>query len=87
VPTFKEQGYDVVASISRGVMVRAGTPRLIVDTLVTALDKMKNTEDWKNFSRLNVQSEVNISFSDMQEQVRQEVRDDGEFLAATGIRR
>jgi putative tricarboxylic transport membrane protein len=87
VPTFKEQGYDVVASIWRGVMVRAGTPRPIVETLVTALDKMKNTEDWKNFSRLNVQSEVNISLSDMQKKVRKEVRDYGEFLAATGLRR
>ena len=34
VPTFKEQGYDVVASIWRSVMVKAGTPKDIIDTLM-----------------------------------------------------
>ena len=31
VPTFKEQGYDVVEAIWRGVMVKAETPRTVVD--------------------------------------------------------
>jgi putative tricarboxylic transport membrane protein len=87
VPTFKEQGYDVAASIWRGVMVKAGTPQPIVDKLVAALDTMKKTEEWKKFSQLNMQSAVNVSLAQMQAQVRQEVRDDGEFLKATGLRK
>jgi putative tricarboxylic transport membrane protein len=87
VPTFKEQGYDVAASIWRGVMVKAGTPQPIVDKLVAALDTMKKTEDWQKFSKLNMQSSVNVSLAQMQEQVRQEVRDDAEFLKATGLRK
>jgi putative tricarboxylic transport membrane protein len=87
VPTFKEQGYDVAASIWRGVMVKAGTPQPIVDKLVAALDTMKKTEDWKKFSQLNMQSSVNVSLAQMQAQVRQEVRDDAQFLKATGLRK
>jgi putative tricarboxylic transport membrane protein len=87
VPTFKEQGYDVVASIWRGLMIRAGTPQPIVDTLVAALEKMRETDGWKQFSRLNMQSDVDISLAEMQTQVRQEVKDDGEFLADTGLRK
>ncbi len=34
VPTFKEQGYDVVASIWRSIMVKAGTPKEVIDTLI-----------------------------------------------------
>ena len=87
VPTFKEQGYDVAAAIWRGVMVKAGTPQPIVDKLVAALDTMKKTEDWKKFSQLNMQSSVDVSLAQMQAQVRQEVRDDAEFLKATGLRK
>jgi putative tricarboxylic transport membrane protein len=87
VPTFKEQGYDVVAAIWRGIMVKAGTPQPIVDTLAAALDKMKQSDEWQKFSRLNMQSQVNISLADMQKKVRQEVHDDREFLEATGLRK
>ncbi len=86
VPTFKEQGYNVVAAIWRGIMVKAGTPQPIVDTLVAAIDKIKQSDDWQKFSRLNMQSSVNTSLADMQKQVRQEVHDDREFLEATGLR-
>jgi putative tricarboxylic transport membrane protein len=87
VPTFKEQGYDVAASIWRGVMVKAGTPQPIVDKLNTALATMKKTEEWQKFSQLNMQSSVNVSLAQMQAQVRQEVRNDAEFLKATGLRK
>ena len=87
VPTFKEQGYNVVTAIWRGIMVKADTPQRIVDTLLAALDKMKKTDDWKNFSKLNMQSSVDISLPDMQKQVREEVRSDREFLEATGARK
>lgn len=87
VPTFQEQGYNVVASIWRGIMVKAGTPQSIIDTLTTTIDKIKQTQEWKNFSRLNMQSSVNISLADMQKQVRDEVRSDAAFLQSTGLRK
>lgn len=87
VPTFREQGYNVVTSIWRGIMVKAGTPQPILDTLTAAVDKIKNSEEWRSFSRLNMQSSVDVSLDEMQRQVRQEVRDDREFLQATGLRK
>ncbi len=87
VPTFKEQGYNVVAAIWRGIMVKAGTPQPIIGTLVAAIEKIKQTDEWQQFSRRNMQSQVDISLEDMQKQVRQEVRDDREFLEATGLRK
>ena len=87
VPTFKEQGYNVVASIWRGVMVKAGTPKDVVDTLMSAIEKMKKSKEWQDFSRLNMQSSVTISLDDMQKQVREEVASDRAFLEATGLRK
>jgi tripartite-type tricarboxylate transporter receptor subunit TctC len=87
VPTFKEQGYGVVASIWRGIMLKAGTPQPILDTLGSAIETMKKSEEWKKFSRLNMQTSVDVSLDGMQRQVRQEIRDDGEFLEATGLRK
>ena len=85
-PTFREQGYDVVASIWRGVMLKAGTPQPVIDTLTAAIEKIKKTEEWKKFSRLATQSEVDISLADMQQKVRQEMADDGAFLKSAGLK-
>jgi tripartite-type tricarboxylate transporter receptor subunit TctC len=87
VPTFKEQGYDVVESIWRGIMVKAGTPKDIVDSLMAAIEKMKQTKEWQDFSKLNMQSSMNISLDDMQKKVRDEVASDRDFLQSTGIRK
>jgi putative tricarboxylic transport membrane protein len=87
VPTFKEQGYNVEASIWRGIMVKAGTPQPIIDTLMAALDKMKKTQEWQDFSRLNMQSPVNVSLDKMQKQVREEIASDRAFLEANGFRK
>ncbi len=87
VPTFKEQGYNVVASIWRGVMVKVGTPKDVIDTLMSAIEKMKKSKDWQDFSRLNMQSSVTISLDGMQKQVREEVVSDRAFLEATGLRK
>jgi tripartite-type tricarboxylate transporter receptor subunit TctC len=84
VPTFREQGYDVVASIWRGVMVKKGTPQPVIDTLLSALGKMKQTEEWRRFSRQNMQNSVDISLADMQKKVREEVAEDREFLTSIG---
>jgi putative tricarboxylic transport membrane protein len=87
VPTFKEQGYNVEASIWRGIMVKARTPQPVIDTLMSALDKMKSTKEWQDFSRINMQSPVNVSLDVMQRQVREEVASDRAFLEANGFRK
>jgi putative tricarboxylic transport membrane protein len=86
VPTFKEQGYDIVESIWRGVMVKKDTPREIIDALISAAEKMKQSKDWQDYSRLTLQSPADISLDEMQKQVRNEVFADRAFLASTGLR-
>ncbi len=40
VPTFKEQGYDIVESVDRGIAVPSGTPKEIVDKLGAAFTQI-----------------------------------------------
>jgi putative tricarboxylic transport membrane protein len=85
VPTFKEQGFDIVESIWRGVMVKAGTPRFVIEVLTTAIEKVKQTQEWKEFSRLNVQSSVDVSLDEMQRLVADEIESDRKFLESSGF--
>ena len=85
VPTFKEQGLDVVERIWRSVMVKTGTPQPVIETLISAIDKMKQTEEWKNFSHLNLQSSMEISLDEMQKLVANEIKSDRAFLESSGF--
>ena len=87
VPTFKEQGYDVVASIWRRVMVKAGTPQSVVDKLMSAIGTIKQTDEWERFSRLNMQSSVSVSLPEMQRKVREEIAVYREFLISSGLKK
>jgi putative tricarboxylic transport membrane protein len=85
IPTFKEQGFDVVETIWRGVMVKAGTPQAVIDVLTAAIEKVKQTREWKDFSRLNLQSSPNISLEDMRKLVAGEISSDRAFLESGGF--
>ena len=85
VPTFREQGFDIVETIWRGVMVKAGTPQPVIDALTAAIEKVKQTPEWKAFSRLNVQSDVDITLDQMQKLVAGEIQSDRAFLRSAGF--
>ncbi len=68
-------------------MVKKGTSREIVDTLMAAIEKMKQSKDWQDYSRLTLQSPADISLDDMQKQVRSEVVADRAFLETSGLRK
>lgn len=85
VPTFKEQGYDVVESIWRGVMVKKGTPPDIIATLAAAIDRVEATAEWQKFMQLNMQSPLHYSVDQMQDLVRNEVTSRREFLKKIGV--
>jgi tripartite-type tricarboxylate transporter receptor subunit TctC len=68
-------------------MVKAGTPKDIIDTLTSTIEKMKLAKEWQDFSRLNMQSPVSISLDDMQKKVREEITADRAFLQSTEIRK
>ncbi len=84
VPTFKEQGFDIVESIWRGVMVREGTPQEAIDVLLEAIAKIEQSDEWKEFMQNNMQSTLDVDIDQMQEMVRREVESRRAFLEASG---
>ncbi|MEO8847314.1 MAG: tripartite tricarboxylate transporter substrate binding protein [Casimicrobiaceae bacterium] len=85
VPTFREQGYDVVEALWRGVMVKKGTPAPVIAVLTSAMDRVEATPDWQQFMRVNLQSPMHKSVDEMQAMVRDEVRTRREFLKSIGV--
>lgn len=85
VPTFKEQGYDMVAAIWRGIMVKKDTPRAVTDKLLSTMKKIEATAEWKKFMKVNLQVPYTIDSVDaMQTEVRDEVKSRREFLKKNG---
>lgn len=84
VPTYKEQGYNVVEEIWRGLMVRRGTPPAVLATLNAALDKVENSTEWKTFMVDNKQASMRLSSDAMQKHVEAEVKSRREFLDRIG---
>lgn len=51
VPTYKERGWDLVRYQWRGIMVRGGTPKPVLERLVGAIQKAQQTAEWKTYLR------------------------------------
>ena len=51
VPTTRELGAEVFLGVYRGIMVKKGTPRPIVDFLHEAFKKSMETDFYKNYER------------------------------------
>ncbi len=49
IPTFKEQGIDMVYGISRGIVAPANIPKEVMDTLGKAVKTAYDSEDFQNF--------------------------------------
>ena len=55
VPTFKEQGYDVIMSSDRGFSAPAGTPSEIINKMAKAVeDTLNNPEFIEKAEKLNL---------------------------------
>jgi tripartite-type tricarboxylate transporter receptor subunit TctC len=80
VPTFKEQGLDLVENIWRGVMVKRDTPPAIVAKLAQALKSVEAKPEWKKFMVENGQSAMNLSVEKMQVFVADEIQSRRKFL-------
>jgi putative tricarboxylic transport membrane protein len=85
VPTFKEQGFDVVESIWRGVMVKKGTPPAVVAALSTAFDRIEAKPEWQQFMTTNMQAPVHLSADAMQAKFVDEVKTRRAFLQTIGV--
>jgi tripartite-type tricarboxylate transporter receptor subunit TctC len=85
VPTYREQGIDVVEEIWRGLAARKGTPAAVIATLNAALDRMEASAEWKTFMVDNKQSSMNLSSEQMQQLVEDEVRSRRQFMQQIGV--
>jgi putative tricarboxylic transport membrane protein len=85
VPTFKEQGYNVVESLWRGIMVKKGTPPEIIAKLSDAMDQVEANPQWKAFMAANYQLPVSLTAQQMQKKVVDEVASRRIFLQTLGV--
>jgi tripartite-type tricarboxylate transporter receptor subunit TctC len=59
VPTFKEQGFDQVWSVSRGIAAPAGLPKNVQDALTAALEKtLTSPEHQQKAKQLSLEPRV-----------------------------
>lgn len=82
VPTFKEQGIDLVENIWRSVMVKNGTPPDVVAKLAQGIKAVEAKPEWKKFMIENGQSTMNLSVEKMQVFVADEIESRRKFLKA-----
>lgn len=80
VPTFQEQGYDVVETIWRGVMVTKDTPQPAVNRLVEGLIAVETKPSWQQFMQDNRQNHLSMTQEEFQSFVAKEVKDRRSFL-------
>jgi putative tricarboxylic transport membrane protein len=85
VPTFKEQGYDIVDSIWRGVAVKAGTPDDVVDAIQAALDTVTASEEWKQFQRDQMQESPDLKEAEFTALAQKQLEGQSAFLQSAGL--
>jgi putative tricarboxylic transport membrane protein len=82
VPTFKEQGIDLVENIWRTIMVKHGTPPDVVARLAQGIKAVEAKPEWKKFMVENGQSTMSLSVEKMQVFVNDEIESRRKFLKA-----
>ncbi|WP_099157036.1 Bug family tripartite tricarboxylate transporter substrate binding protein [Virgibacillus ndiopensis] len=85
IPTFKEQGYDVVEVLWRGLSVKKGTPKEIVNKLHEAIKSATQTEEWLNFQKKRNQENDTTSPEKLDERLANEVEGRTQFLKDMGL--
>lgn len=85
VPTFKELGFNLVDYIWRGVVVKAGTPPDVVETLQAALDKVEATQEWKDFQDTMGQENPGLKGEEFRKYAEAQIEDQTNFLRQEGF--
>lgn len=85
VPTFKEQGYDIVDSVWRGIAVHGQTPDDIVAEIQKAVDKVEASQDWLDFQNREKQENINLAEEAYTDLVKRQLAQQTEFLKSIGL--
>lgn len=84
-PTFREQGYDLVDAVWRGIAVKAGTPDDVVGAIQAAIDKVTASDEWKQFQADQKQESPDWKEEAFTAKVHEQLDKQKAFLKAAGI--
>ncbi|WP_316976922.1 tripartite tricarboxylate transporter substrate binding protein [Shumkonia mesophila] len=85
VPTFKEQGFDLVDMIWRGVALKAGTPEPIVAEIQKALDKVEASAEWQAYMKDEFQENPGYRDDAFRQKVEKEIVEQRAYLEKAGF--
>jgi putative tricarboxylic transport membrane protein len=85
VPTFKEQGYNLVKTHWRGLYVKNGTPREYVVRLHDIFKKAMQTAEWKEYMKNSQMQDGYLSTADFQKAVDDQTASDLRMLKELGL--
>ncbi len=85
VPTLKEQGFDISEVLWRGVMMKTGATRPVVDRLQTAIDAALSSAEWQKYRADNRQEARDIREGDMAKAIEREIEASRDFLQSAGF--
>lgn len=85
VPTYRDQGVDLVLFQWRGVAMRAGAPQPVVDKLVAVMQQAAATPEFKEYMKNTNQFESDLAGERFQQYVRNEFVQTTERLKRLGL--
>ncbi len=84
LPTFKEQGFDVVESQWRGVVVKKGTPANVEVKLHDSFKQLMDTPEWKEYNTKNWVSDYYLGTEALGKEAAKGVEDARTLLKQLG---
>lgn len=85
VPTFKEQGYDLVRYHWRGLYVKKGTPRAVMNRLQDGFYKVMQTPEWKTYMKNSQMLEGYLSIDDFNKAIEIQAASDLRMMKDLGL--
>jgi tripartite-type tricarboxylate transporter receptor subunit TctC len=85
VPTFKEQGYDMVRYHWRGMFVKKGTPMPIVETLHKAVGEAVKSPDFQKYLKDTATLDGSMSLQEFEDLLQKQAKDDLVVLKQLGM--
>ena len=85
VPTYREQGIELVLFQWRGVAMRAGAPKAVEDKLIAAITQAAHTPEFKKYIQNTTQLESDLTGEKAQEYVLEEVTHTADRLRSLGL--
>ena len=85
VPTFKEQGYDLVRYHWRGLYVKKGTPRAVMNRLQDGFHRIMQTAEWKAYMKNSQMLDGYLGIDDFNKAIEIQAASDLNLMKTLGI--